>query len=234
MESDTGLSFLASQQNGLVTATSLPRIMSRNGTALAARGIEAIEVLRFVLDPKAGRYHSVFGIDFLAYDAIQTDQRTRDYQTCEGRILDNRENQSGTALVKFDGTSTFNEEQPVALGCRPALITDNANTGGTLILRYGKTRRELIVYEEGMGSTVTATSDDGVVFRADNAECELADSGVVELGVTRRWFESFTLDFGAKTWTYASVTHRNDVHGVSQIQCISARTTITGELPNAE
>jgi hypothetical protein len=226
---DMGCSFVGSLEDGVVTVQNTACDPMSPDAQLTRAGIESQLKLTFSLDVGRGKLH-----DFNTNNIVWAGgAREKNYFTCEGRVLDGKPMAFGYSLVTYDGRTRYPDERDVSLGCKPVSSSSEPNgyTNGALVLHYGQSKNELIVYEEGVGCTVTAKSDDGVVFRADGTDCQLANIGITELGVISRHFDSYVLDFGAKTWNHSSTILRNDGNGATMIQCQVVTTQITGELP---
>jgi hypothetical protein len=92
-------------------------------------------------------------------------------------------------------------------------------------------KNELIIEQEAVGCTVHASSTDGVIYSADGADCELSAIGMKQLGVRGQHFDTFTLDFQAKTWNYSGTIYQDSASGMNQPQCVQIATQLTGDLP---
>lgn len=224
---DMGCSLIGDFEDGKVTARNTACDPMSPEAQLSRSGIESQLKLTFSLDVGRGKLH-----DFNTNSIVWAGgAREKNYFTCEGHILDDTPMRPGYSQVMYDGRTRYPYEQEAKLGCKAVPTEPNGYTNGTLLLHYGETRSELVIYEEGVGCTVTAKTDDGVVFRADGVDCQLGKTGITELGVTSRHFDTYVLDFGAKTWNHSSTILRNDGNGGTMIQCQVVTTQITGELP---
>jgi hypothetical protein len=227
-----GSSFLADQRGEIAEATNATSDSFPPGSSLDLSRIGSLEVLSFLMNRK--------DLSYRIYESLNSKTSTGSTITasssavCEGR-LNGGALPTGTFSFLYNGTTQYSLVQPdsVELAALPGCtgLTGSGATDGSLLLHFGKDRNELIVYEEGMGCTVTATSQDGVVFHADGATCTLNDTGVSLLGVVSRSFDSYTIDLGKKTWVYSSTVMQSRSNGVPRPYCLKATTQLIGDVP---
>lgn len=226
-----GCSLLADQQGDVVRATDINCDALPQNSSMWVSGFETAKLLSFYLNRKELRYH--YGAIGLFRSTDPTDQQENHY-VCEGR-LNGGSLPAGVFALRYEGETNFSVQQPdpVEQGALPGCtnLVGWGSAGGSLLVHFGSGHNELVIYEEGVGCTVTATSQDGVVFRADGAECALNDIGISLLGVQSRKFDSYSIDFSTRTWTYSSTLMQMRSTGVAMPYCLKATAKLIGDLP---
>lgn len=230
-----GCSFLASKASDEVNATASYCDPFPPNSSYALVKASAVEMLSFYLDLNERLLRSNVKTISQPSDYSLTGVSSDNYGVCEG-LLDGGSLSNGVFALRYDGTVQHSVEQPVEIeqaalpGCTGLVAHDTC--GGSLLLHFGKDRNELVIYEQGVGCTVTAKSQDGVVYRADGTECELNDTGIKRLGVQSRKFGTYAIDLSAKTWTYTSTVMQSHSGGTAMPYCLNATAQLVGDIPN--
>lgn len=184
----------------------------------------------FYLDPKLGAFHAV-DIDFFGYGAPgQPGVQQQNYAVCEGRVV-GAPRPPGTHELHYQAdmnNALFSVENAATGPCLD--LVGKAPTEGVLQISFGSDRSDMVVYEPGVGCTVHARSSDSSTYIADSADCALSDTGVSQLGVITRHFETWRLDLKAKTWNYASSIQRQTSSGTVMQQCARVKADVSGDL----
>lgn len=229
-----GCSFLGAVKGRTVAAQNVDCDPFPAESQLARSGVSTRRILAFTLDDNEKRLHQ-FHLEHLEpNDPSQPDVVPQGFGICEGRI-GGGEMPSGQFLVKYRGETLSSVPQPLEIeqaaepGCDQLVGHDS--TDGTLVMKFGADRNELIIYEEGIGCTVKARSTDGIVFNADGSDCVLAETGISQLGAKSRHFDKYSIDFGAKTWTYSSIYVQDRAPDGLRTECLRVTAQIVGELP---
>ena len=217
--------------SGNVVATDISCDPLAADSSLSTWGVESRTVLSFEFDPREGSLREFSSVNLRVPDYFHPDIPLKSYTICEGHTP-SRPDQNGTFRLQYDGNAKYSVKQPDAIeqaaapGCTD--LVGDSWTSGSLYVHYGQTKNDLIVYEEGVGCTTHAKSIDGTLYSADGTDCEFGDFGVNMLGVKSRHFNTYSIDLGAKTWSYSRT---DDTSALSIPQCLQATSQLTGNLP---
>jgi hypothetical protein len=196
------------------------------GTQFANEGGASLVERDWTLNTKASFFHDVVLVKASFGSSKAPDVPLEALQTCEGRVREARV-QGLSALSYSDAGARWSLAGAAGEPCPKPNAVGTAS--GQLLVRYGSSRSELLVTEEGTGCTVKTLTTDGTIYRADDTECVLNSSGVAALGVTSRHFDSFVLDFSAKTWSY-SARFMRDWKDTALQQCQEVSAQFEGDL----
>lgn len=132
--------------------------------------------------------------------------------------------------VRFQAPTNSPTEGPHGAACK--MVDGNSGTAGFLMLELGQTPNQMVVYVQGVGCSITAQSQDGIVFHADGTDCKLDPIfSIVALGFVSWQFETFTLDLGLRQLSYLAKATRKNSAGELFDVCLQVQSPLTGDLP---
>ena len=159
---EEGCSFIANvDKSGNVSANDIDCDPLGKNSVLWVSGAQSRTVLSFSFDPKEGIYREHASVSLRGADPSQPDVPLKRFSVAEGHLT-NWPHQAGVFIVKYDGDAQDSVLQPEAIqqatapGC--TALVGQSWTSGSLFVRYGEDKNELVVYEEGVGCTVHAKS----------------------------------------------------------------------------